>query len=64
MLTEYGGHRTGFKPNGDDISDGETSAVAADYGFAVGNDGQVATMIQAQVQPHSRFAEGKVAPGE
>lgn len=35
----YGGNRTDFKPANKSINDGETFAVAADFGFAIGEDG-------------------------
>lgn len=39
VTATYGAHRTDFKPTGDTITDGDTFAVAADYGFAVGESG-------------------------
>ncbi len=39
LTASYGGHRTDFDPVNQDISDGQTFSVAADYGFSVGNDG-------------------------
>ena len=39
VTATYGAHRTDFKPTGDTITDGNTFAVAADYGFAVGQSG-------------------------
>lgn len=37
VTASYGGHRTDFDPTGSGINDGETFAVAADYGLAVGD---------------------------
>lgn len=39
VTASYGAYSTDFKPTGDSITDGQTFSVAADYGFAYGNDG-------------------------
>lgn len=41
VAASYGMHRTDFEPIGDDIDDGDTISVAADYGFAVGDGGSL-----------------------
>ncbi|MDH3748966.1 MAG: TonB-dependent receptor [Gammaproteobacteria bacterium] len=41
VTASYGQHRTDFDPTGDDIDDGDTFSVAADYGFAVGDGGSL-----------------------
>jgi iron complex outermembrane receptor protein len=41
ITASYGAHRTDFEPINDDISDGDTFSVAADYGFAVGDGGSL-----------------------
>jgi iron complex outermembrane receptor protein len=41
VTASYGQHRTSFDPTGDDIDDGDTFSVAADYGFAVGDGGSL-----------------------
>ena len=41
IVASYGQHRTDFDPINDDINDGDTFSVAADYGFAVGNGGSL-----------------------
>ncbi len=39
VAVSYGAHRTDFEPINDDITDGRTVSVAADYGFSVGDGG-------------------------
>jgi len=41
VTASYGQHRTDFDPINDDIDDGDTVSVAADYGFAVGDGGSL-----------------------
>jgi len=41
VTASYGQHRTDFDPIDDDIDDGDTFSVAADYGFAVGDGGSL-----------------------
>ncbi|MCP4302567.1 MAG: TonB-dependent receptor [Gammaproteobacteria bacterium] len=41
VTASYGAHRTDYEPINDDISDGDTFAVAADYGFTVGDGGSL-----------------------
>ena len=41
VTASWGQHRTDFEPTGDDIDDGDTFSVAADYGFAVGDGGSL-----------------------
>jgi len=41
VVASYGQHRTDFDPIDDDIDDGDTLSVAADYGFAVGDGGSL-----------------------
>jgi iron complex outermembrane receptor protein len=41
VTASYGAHRTDYEPINDDISDGNTFSVAADYGFEVGNGGSL-----------------------
>ncbi len=41
VTASYGAHRTDFEPISDDISDGNTFSVAADYGFAIGDGGSL-----------------------
>jgi iron complex outermembrane receptor protein len=41
VTASYGSHRTDFEPISDDISDGDTFSVAADYGFTIGDGGSL-----------------------
>ncbi|MGI9223940.1 MAG: TonB-dependent receptor plug domain-containing protein [Woeseiaceae bacterium] len=41
VVASYGQHRTDFDPIDDDIDDGDTFSVAADYGFVVGDGGSL-----------------------
>jgi iron complex outermembrane receptor protein len=41
VTASFGQHRTDFDPIDDDIDDGDTFSVAADYGFAVGDGGSL-----------------------
>ncbi len=41
VVASFGQHRTDFDPIDDDIDDGDTLSVAADYGFAIGNGGSL-----------------------
>jgi len=41
VVASYGQHRTDFDPIDDDIDDGDTFSVAADYGFAIGDGGSL-----------------------
>jgi len=41
IVASYGQHRTDFDPINDNIEDGDTFSVAADYGFAVGDGGSL-----------------------
>jgi len=41
VVASFGQHRTDFDPTDDDIDDGDTFSVAADYGFAIGDGGSL-----------------------
>ena len=41
VIASYGQHRTDFDAIDDDINDGDTLSIAADYGFEVGNGGSL-----------------------
>jgi len=41
VMASYGQHQTDFDPIDDDIDDGDTFSMAADYGFAVGDGGSI-----------------------
>jgi len=41
VMASYGQHQTDFDPIDDDIDDGDTFSVAADYGFSVGDGGSL-----------------------
>ncbi len=60
VTASYGAHQTDFKPINDDISDGNTFSVAADYGFAIGDGGS----LRIGAEYRTRDATNRAGIGE
>lgn len=59
VTASYGQHRTDFEPINDDIQDGDTFAVAADYAFPLGDGGG----LRVGVEYRSRDATDRAGIG-
>lgn len=59
VTASYGQHRTDLEPINDDIDDGDTVSVAADYGFPVGDGGA----LRVGVEYRSRDATNRAGIG-